>query len=381
MKIAYDAKRAFHNFTGLGNYARNILDGLVKYHPNNEYTLYTPSFNDTRAISWAKEHKDLVIRKPRGFFGKIFPSAWRSLFLTKVLEKDRPDIFHGLSHELPPNIEKLGIKTVVTIHDLIFMRYPQYFSRIDCKIYERKFRYACQVSDVVLAICEQTKNDVIEFFDISPEKIQVVYQNCNPLFYETLAFKDLEKIRRKYFLPFKYLLYIGSLIERKNLLTLLDAMALIQKSCDVPLVIIGEGSSYKKRLKAKAEQLGISGKVIFLSNVPTEDLPPLYQASALFIYPSYFEGFGIPIVEAMNSGTPVITSQGSCFPEVGGDAALYVDPQEPKDMAEAMMSVLENPTLREEMILKGKAFVKKFHQEKTSLALDELYKKVLHQKA
>lgn len=377
MKIAYDAKRAFHNFTGLGNYSRNLLDGLVKYHPDHEYTLYTPPFNDKRALQWLKANPQLIIRKPRGLFGKLFPSAWRSLFLTKVLEKHKPELFHGLSHELPPHIERLGVKTVVTIHDLIFMRYPQYFSRIDCKIYEKKFRYACQVADVILAICEQTKKDVVEFFDIPEEKVRVVYQSCSPIFYETLSFKDLEKIRRKYFLPFKYLLYVGSLIERKNLLTLFEAMALTQTMSDVPLVIIGEGAAYKKRLKAKAEQLGISHKIIFLPNVPTEDLPALYQASTLFIYPSFFEGFGIPIVEAMNSGTPVITSQGSCFPEVGGDAALYVDPQEPQSIADAIMNVLENPTLREEMIAKGKIYVQKFHQEKTSQSLIELYRSVL----
>ncbi len=377
MKIAYDAKRAFHNFTGLGNYSRNLLDGLVKYAPDHDYVLYTPSFDDKRAIEWAKKYPQLHIRKPKGIFGKICPSAWRSLFLTKVLEKNKPDIFHGLSHELPPNIEKLGVKTVVTIHDLIFMRYPQYFTRIDCKIYEKKFRYACQVADVVLAICEQTKRDVVEFFDIPEEKVKVVYQSCSPIYYEALPTKELERVRRKYFLPFKYLLYVGSLIERKNLLNLLEAVALTLKVSDVPLVIVGEGAAYKKRLKAKADKLGISHKIIFLPKVPTGDLPALYQASTLFIYPSFFEGFGIPLVEAMNSGTPVITSKGSCFPEVGGDAALYVDPQDPQSIADGIVSVLENPTLREEMIRKGKIYVQKFHQEKTTQALIELYKQVV----
>lgn len=374
MKIAYDAKRAFHNFTGLGNYARTLLEGQARYFPDNEYTLYSPSFSDKRALEWAKKNPQLQIRKPNGIFGKLFPSAWRSLFLSKVLEKNRPEIFHGLSHELPPNIEKLGIKTVVTIHDLIFMRYPQYFSRIDCKIYEKKFRYACEVADVVLAICEQTKRDVIEFFDIPEEKVKVVYQSCSSIYYDQLPQKEKERVRRKYFLPFKYILYVGSLIERKNLLNLLEAMELTLKVSDVPLVIIGEGAAYKKRLKAKAEKLGIAHKIIFLKNVPTEDLPAIYQASTLFVYPSYFEGFGIPIVEAMNSATPVITSQGSCFPEVGGDACVYVDPQEPHLIAEAIVKVLENPTLREEMVAKGLEFVKCFRPEKTSLALHELYR-------
>lgn len=373
LKIAFDAKRAFHNFTGLGNYSRTLLEGLSKYYPQHDYILYTPKIKDRRGVEWEKSIDDFVIKTPDSLWGRIFPAAWRSLFLSREVVKTSPDIYHGLSHELPPGIQNLKCKKVVTIHDLIFLRYPEYFSNIDCRIFERKFRHSCRVADVVVAICKQTRNDLINMLGVPKEKIKVVYQSCNPIYYEKAEEDRLEAIRKKYFLPYNYILYVGSLIERKNALNIVRALALTQKVNDLPLVIVGSGRSYKKKIIELARKLKVLRKIIFLSNVPTEDLPLIYGGAMVFAYPSFFEGWGIPIIEAQMSKVPVVTSTGSCFSESGGEAAFYVDPNDHEQLAQTILELCEKPDLRADAIEKGLRHAKKFHQKNTTNALMKLY--------
>ena len=182
MRIGFDAKRAFSNNTGLGNYSRDAIRILSDYFPDNKYFLYTPKNYNNPRLSFIADRKNTFIRTPESLLDRALKTYWRSKSVVNDLFTNKIDIFHGLSNELPIAIENTSIKTVVTIHDLIFIRYPHLFKTIDRKIYYRKFKSACQRADKIIAVSEQTKRDIIDFFSISAYRISVVYQGCNTVF-------------------------------------------------------------------------------------------------------------------------------------------------------------------------------------------------------
>ncbi|MBT7609133.1 MAG: glycosyltransferase family 4 protein [Bacteriovoracaceae bacterium] len=373
MKIGLDAKRALHNHRGLGNFSRTLLLGLEKYIPAHEFHLYSPLVKSKLFEDWKAQHPSFNYHFPSNKLLQLIPSVWRSLLLTSDLEKEELDIYHGLSHELPPGIEKTNIKSVVTIHDLIYLRFPQYFSSIDRNIYNVKFRKSCKKADKIIAICNQTKDDIVNYFNINPDKIEVHYQACHPQFYDLCSDSDKKEHRENHKIRRPYMLYIGALEERKNSLGLLKAYASIADIVDHDLIIIGRGGNYKDNLLTLIESYGIKDRVRILSDIPYDENPLFCQNADLMVFPSFFEGFGLPIVEAMFSGTPVITSEGGVFPEAGGNAACYVDPNNPASIADAITLILGSKNLQEEMVEKGFEKVKDFHLEKTSKKLMTFY--------
>jgi len=316
MNIGFDAKRALFNRSGLGNYSRSTIRLLAQFYPENEYYLFSPK--DSQELFQSTGNQ--IIVEPETGFSKAFPSFWRSWDIFRSIKNKKLDIFHGLSNELPWNIGKTGVKSVVTIHDLIFLRYPEYYPFIDRQIYLLKFRHACRVADKIIAISEATKADIINYFGTDPQKIEVVYQTCDPVFRNLLENNNKELVRKKYSLPDKYILYLGTIEKRKNALTLVKAY--LNESRNIPLLIAGRSTDYLKEINDYLKLNPAGDRIIFRHNIESADLPALYQSASLFVYPSVFEGFGIPILEALYSGVPVITSTGSCFAETGGDAAL-----------------------------------------------------------
>jgi glycosyltransferase involved in cell wall biosynthesis len=379
MNIGFDAKRAYQNSTGLGHYSRTLISSLAAYYPDNNYYLFAPEI--TSAFNTA-DFKNIQPISPQHFPASSFTGIWRSNLVKKDLLKNKIDIYHGLSHEIPVGIAKTGIKSVVTMHDLIFERYPKQYNTIDRFIYRKKFRYACNNADKIIAISLQTKQDIIDFYKIPEEKITICYQSCNPAFTEIISEAKKEAIRQLYNLPAGFYLYVGSIIERKNLL--LICKALKQLHSGLPLVVIGDGGTYKQKVKAFIAGNGLENRVIFLSENSSAkssesyksafDFPAIYQMATAMIYPSAFEGFGIPVLEALCSGLPVITSNVSCMPETGGDAALYVNPTNADEMANAMHTVAADTDLRNKMIAKGIAHALKFTPQKTAEAVMNLYK-------
>lgn len=377
MRIGFEAKRATHNFRGLGNYSRGLIEGLIKYQPNEKLFLYTPPIKDPRGQEWIDSLANkAVIKYPEGFLNNQFSSFWRSFGIASDLKRDDLDIFHGLSHEIPFRMSgPQSFKKVVTMHDLIFLRYPQFFPFIDRLVYKQKFQYACQQSDLVIAICEQTKMDLIHFLGVDEKKIVVHYQSCSPLFYEPCSAERLEAIKIKYQLQKPFILHVGAFEERKNQLTLLTAFSKIADKIEEDLVFIGQGKSYRKKVMTKVCELKLNHRVHFLS-VPFFELPAIYQMASVFCFPSLFEGFGIPIVEALFSRTPVITSSGSCFPESAGPHSLFIDPLSLSSIADNLLLVLTDKNLQTQMSDKGYDFVKRFHLEKTTSNLMDIYRRV-----
>ncbi len=300
MNIGFDAKRAFHNGTGLGHYSRTLIRSLADYFPQHEYFLFNPKPSELFQLNGKNIHEVL----PTKLLHKTLSSVWRSAWVKDDLEKLDIDIYHGLSNEIPLDIHKSGIKSVVTIHDIIFERYPEQYSKIDVEIYKRKFKYACDHADKVIAISEQTKKDIMEFYKIPGEKITVCYQSCNPAFTRSVSEKIKQQIKEKYSLPDQYFLYVGSIIERKNLLGICKAIFLLRNDFKIPLVVIGEGTKYMQQVRDFIKQNGLDNQIIFLSEnslakvassfLRAEDFPAIYQSAIAMIYPSFFEGVGIP---------------------------------------------------------------------------------------
>ena len=347
MRIGFDAKRAFFNYSGLGNYSRNIIHYLSYYHPENEYHLYIPYKSLTSSF---KDLSDQQIIYPETPLSKLFPSLWRSYFLPARLHSDNIQLYHGLSNEIPFGIHKFKIKSVVTIHDLIFLRHPEWYNPIDRLIYKKKTLYSCRNATRIIAISNQTKDDIIEFYKIDPGKIDVVYQGCDPQFYKESSGSGKEEILKKYNLSAGYLLHVGTVQERKNLLNIVKAIhsGKISKT----LVVIGRQTRYARKVKKYISTHNLKN-IRFLENVPNQDLPALYQMASLFIYPSVFEGFGIPILEALYSRIPVITTSGGCFIEAGGMHSIYIDPGNIDQISDSIKEVLNNNELRLNMIIKG----------------------------
>ncbi len=372
MHIGYDARLAFLNKSGLGSYSRNLIQGLSEKFPENNYLLYTTSMNFELFEPAAG---CIQVKGPEHFMHRIFKSYWRTVSLSQQLAKDDIEIFHGLTHELPYQFPKNQIRSVVTIHDLIFLRLPHMYRLIDRYIYEKRFRYSCETADRIVAVSRQTADDIVEFFNISPDKIDVVYQGCNPMFNTEIPLIEKEILRMKYMLPKSFILYVGTIEERKNLLTLIKAMH--YGKIDIPLVVIGKPTPYLNKIIEFIERHSLIN-VIFCDIVQNQDLPGLYQLADLFVYPSIFEGFGIPILEALYSRVPVITSRSSSMTEVGGDHTLYVDPNNVEEMAAAIKKVLFNRDLQEQMISEGYRYARNFDPDKVAANMIQVYQKILN---
>lgn len=300
---------------------------------------------------------------------------WRVWGVTQQLEKEKIDIFHGLSNELPLNIHQSEVKSIVTIHDLIFLRYPQYYHSIDRKIYTYKFRKACENADKIIAISECTKRDIIEYFRIPADKIEVVYQGCDPSFMHPVAAEKKREIRAKYQLPDHYILNVGSIEERKNALSAVQALTMLPEQ--IHLVIVGRHTEYTDKIERFIKENKLEERVHIISNVPFDDLPAFYQLAEIFVYPSRFEGFGIPIIEALYSGIPVVAATGSCLEEAGGPDSIYIHPDDIKGMANAFKQIYSDPERKKVMIEKGQIFAKRFSEEKQAEEILNIYKKLM----
>ncbi|MCX2431165.1 glycosyltransferase family 4 protein [Pedobacter sp. GR22-10] len=366
MKIGFDGKRAATNLTGLGNYSRSLIESLARQYPEHQYLVYSPKVKSAGQIDTFFEKENISLKLPQdgGFL-------WRSLNIVKDLARDQVQLFHGLSHEIPFAIQHTRIKSVVTIHDLIFLRFPQYYQFIDRKLYKWKSKSACKRADQIIAISEKTKADIIEFYSINPDKIEVIYQSCDDIFKYPFDDSTLKRISLKYKLPEKFVLNVGTIEERKNLNLIVQALKNVDE--DYKLVVIGKKTGYFKTVKKEIEKLGLNKRVIFLQNIPFADLPGIYQLADLFVYPSFYEGFGIPIIEALYSGVPVIAATGSCLEEAGGPDSIYVDPTNVNDLSTAINHVLGNPALQKEMKEKGLEFVQKFNSPNVTQQLMDCY--------
>ena len=373
LRIGFDAKRAFNNNTGLGNYSRFIIRSLLKYDANDQAFLFTPKVE----AEW--EHlfeNEKQVRRilPQTMLGKSFPAAWRSFSLAAELDNYKLDVFHGLSNELPVGIENFKGKKIVTIHDLIFLRYPDYYNNIDRFIYTRKFKLACTYADTVIATSGQTKEDIVSFFKLDPQKVEVIYQNCDNRFDERMSVEKINEAIIQHHLPPNFILCVGTIEQRKNQLTVLKAFHQAGIK-DHKLVFIGRKTAYANLLDEYIKSNGLANSIIFIDYVKSEALPAIYQSAKMFVYASEFEGFGIPVVEAFRSKVPVLLANGSSLSEVGGDAALYFEPHKVDQLTDLMKDVISNSNLKLTLIQKATDRLTLFEPELLTKQLMATYTK------
>lgn len=262
MKIGFDAKRAFLNNSGLGNYSRTIIKSLNQFYPDNNYTLFTTKKKASINFEQFVLNKtNIEICEPQSFIDKNFNFLWRSQGITPLLNLKKIDLFHGLSNELPFNIKKFNGKKIVTIHDLIYLRFPDLYPFIDRKIYNTKTLHACKNADTIIAISEETKLDIIKNYAIPENKIKVIYQSCDEIFYTT--FNDLQKkeIKNKFKLPNEFLFYVGTIEERKNLLIILKSLVKIK---NIHLFVVGKKTKYYSKIIDYIKHNNLEDRVHFL---------------------------------------------------------------------------------------------------------------------
>jgi len=332
MTIGLDAKRAFHNYSGLGNYSRLLIQSLLDLYKENQYYLYTPGYKPHPLHNFVNNENCKVI-SPNSIASLLPSSFWRSFLMSNKINHQNIDIFHGLSGELP--FSTLKMPKVVTVHDLIFMRYPKYYTPFDRKMYEKKCKHACKVADTIITVSKQTADDCIHFLGADPRKIEIGYQSCDPQFFMPV---NKSEILKKYDLPEKFILNIGTIEVRKNLLNLVKALKFIDD--EIYLVAIGKKTSYYSQIEEYVKENHLAHRIRWMHHVPFCDFPGFYAAASVFVYPSVFEGFGIPVLEALAIGTPVATSNISSMPEVGGNAVLYFDPYNIEEIANTINLLL-----------------------------------------
>jgi len=383
MKIGFDGKRAFQNKTGLGNYIRSLLAVLGQYFPKNEYVLFAPI--ETNLFTTAGIPNTTVVT-PQSAFYKKFGALWRRRGMIRDIRQSGIDVFHGTSNELPRGISNSGIKSVVTVHDIIFERFPETYNFDERYVHRWKIKQACKEANAVIAISQQTKNDLIDFYKVPAEKIFVCYQTCNPIFQRIVPAEEKAIVKERYHLPDTYFLFVSSIAPRKNLIAVLKAMALLKEKINIPLVVIGNGVKEKEEAKQFAADNGFAENLILLNEKPVStelhfttaaDFPAIYQQALALVYPSIFEGFGAPLLEALYSSLPVISSNTSSLPEVGGEAALYFAPHDIEMLAKHLLSVAENENLRSEMKAKGFKQASLFTSEQHAKDVMAVYESVL----
>jgi glycosyltransferase involved in cell wall biosynthesis len=367
MIIGFEAKRLFQNFSGLGNYSRNTVNLLSKFYPDNSYLLFAPILTNLYPLP----HNVAVIT-PRSKFSQRFRPYWRLYKVSELLKPNKVDIYHGLSNVLPFGLKRSGVPSVLTIHDLIFLRFPEFYKKIDTMLYRFITIRSCHRATKVLAISQQTKNDLIEFLGIDAGKIEVIYQSCDKKYYERVDEIRKKAVRLKFNLPEKFILCVGTIEQRKNQLAILEGV--VHEKLDIPVVLVGKPTEYKKQLDEFIIESDIRKQLIFLHQTNSEELQTIYQLAEIMVYPSFFEGFGLPVLEAQASGCPVITSNISSLPEAGGDAALYVDPANSRQIGAAIRELLMNTKLKSELIEKGLANSLKFNDQAVAENLMKLYR-------
>ena len=371
--VGFESKRIFENASGLGNYSRNTVNQLTTFYPHNRYKLFAP-----RLTKLYSPPNNIEVITPQSAFWRFFNSYWRLHKSHHQINKSQLDLFHGLSHVLPFNISKTGVPSVLTVHDLIYIRFPEYFKRIDRKMYATITKNSCKRADKIIAISAQTKHDLIHYFKIEPSKIEVVYQTCNQLFLERVSEESKLQLRAKLNLPDKYLLCVGTIEQRKNQLAILKALKAEQ--IKTPIILAGKATKYLTEINNYIAESGMQDQVILLHNTTTEELQGIYQMAELMIYPSFFEGFGLPVIEAQASQCPVITSNISSLPEAGGEGAVYIDPNSVTEIGQAIQRLLSNEDLRKDLISKGLKNIERFSEKSVAKNLMDVYSSILNTK-
>ncbi len=367
MRVAIDARK-LHDF-GIGTYIRNLLRQLARLDRRTEYILICGERDRELGISLGDNFRvEIDTSKPY--------SIWEQVTVPWALVRTRAGIFHEPHYVLPPLTH---CRSVVTIHDCIHLRFPQYLQKPGALAYARaQMGAAARRSNRILTVSEASKRDILEYFKVPPEKITVIYNGIDERFATPPPEDQIRAVEERYQLQGEFALYVGNVKPHKNVERLLDAFHLVRQSglTDLKLVVIGDDISKYAALRRAVHRYNLHKYVRFLGFLSDETLAVVYRLASVFVFPSLYEGFGLPPLEAMACGTPVVTSNVSSLPEVTGDAALLVNPYSAEEIADAMRRVLTNPVLRADLSARALARAREFSWERSARRVLEIYDEV-----
>jgi glycosyltransferase involved in cell wall biosynthesis len=366
MRVAIDARK-LHDF-GIGTYTRNLLRHLARIDRESDYVLLCHEPDLGVGGQLGPNFRTVLEPSPNYSVREQFHVPW-------VLHRERPDVFHAPHYVLPPAAR---CRSVVTIHDCIHLMFPQYLPSRMAYAYARASMWmAVRRSHRILTVSEASKRDIIHFFNVQPEKIVVVYNAIDERFRAAPSEEHVARVRERYQLAHGFILYVGNIKPHKNLVRLIEAYDLLRRrGFDLKLLIIGDEISKLPALRRAVHKHKLHKHVRFLGYQPDDTLAVLYRLAEVFVFPSLYEGFGLPPLEAMACGTPVVTSNVSSLPEVTGDAAVLVDPYEVESIADGVQRVLTDPALGAELRKKGIARAREFSWERSVARTQELYREV-----
>ncbi len=367
VRVAIDARK-LHDF-GIGTYIRNLLRQLARIDRDTDYVLLSPAADLDVASQLGPNFRSILEPSPNYSLREQIHVPW-------VLRRERPDVYHAPHYVLPAAVP---CRSVVTIHDCIHLMFPQYLPNKAAYAYARASMWtAVKRSNCILTVSEASKRDILHFFNVPPEKIVVVYNAIDDHFWLTPPEEEVARVRERYQLDHQFVLYVGNIKPHKNLVRLIEAFDELRRTGfdDLKLLIIGDEISKLPALRRAVHSHKLHKQVRFLGYVSDGTLRILYRLASLFVFPSLYEGFGLPPLEAMASGTPVVTSNQSSLPEVTGDAAVQVDPYDVASIVDGMRRVLSDPVLAAELRRRGPARAREFSWarsvEKTRRVYDEV---------
>lgn len=364
MRIGIDARK-LRDF-GIGTYIRNLLRHLARLDRTTEYVILgRPADRD--GLAALGENFRFVEETAANY------SVGEQIRIPLALRRERVTLFHAPHYVLPPLVP---CRSVVTIHDCIHLMFPQYLpSRLAFTYARTSIELASRRATRVMTVSESSKRDILRFVDVPPGKIDVIYNSYDERFGIEPDEDAVVRVRERYQLHDEFVLYAGNVKPHKNLERLIEAFHLVrQQGLDhLKLVLIGDDISKYAALRRAVHSHQLHKYVRFLGYLPEETLAVMYRLAGVFVFPSLYEGFGLPPLEAMASGTPVVTSNVSSLPEVAGDAAILVDPYQPESIAEGIRRVLCDESLRRELRVKGLARARQFSWETSVRRVREIY--------
>lgn len=372
MRVSIELQPCLKNKSGIGVYTYELTKRLqnssdIEFE-GNIFNFFNRNYIE-RDIEGLDIKKNICSLFPYGVYRRIWsyaPIKYNFLF------RRNADIYQFFNFVIPPNISG---KVITTIHDLTYILYPNTMDTSNRKRLEKDMKSTVKRADYIITISESSKRDIIKYLDVDESKIQVIYPGVDEVYKRTLNSDEITTVKNKYNIHGKYLLYLGTLEPRKNIETIVRAYNCFKKSDkdNIKLVLAGKKGWLYESIFKLVKEFNIEDNVIFTDYIDDMDKAPLYQGAEVFLFPSLYEGFGIPVIEAMASRIPVITSNSSSLPEAAGDAAIITEPLDYKKISNSIERILNENGLREKMINEGIKQASKFSWDSSAQKLKNIY--------
>ncbi len=364
--IAIDGRKYFD--FGIGTYIQQLVKSLSLLGSGHKFILYS-SPSDIPAIALPSGWTIADAKYPKYSLSEIGPFGLQ-------IRRDKVDVFHEPHYTLPFGIKDIS---VVTIHDIIHLRFADRFGRLQRTYSHAMIWHSLRNSRFVIADSEFTKRDILSTFRVNPDKIKVIHLGVGEQYRQLRVNREFDDFRQRFGIKRQFILYVGNVMRHKGIETLLEAFRLIRTSTDLDLVLVGGSIRQDPALGALASDSGIAERIKELGRLKDDDLVTAYNAAEVLVMPSRYEGFGLPALEAMACGTPVLVSNAASLPEVVGDAAIIFGVGNSRELADGLLRLMKEAALRQEMIRKGQERAKKFTWTETAVRTLDLYQQIIAQ--